>query len=141
MGVNTSQSFLPMPDIEAVCGKAVRNANTVLGKRVYSSKPATPVFPMARIIRAGGRPPVRQKLDMARIQVDVWAETKDQARDAADAARLAIFALEGTADVGNKAFVTAVEDELGGAFMPDADTTRDRYFFSLMVFAHYLGVT
>ncbi len=127
-----------MPDAELVIGAALQAAN-VCGGRVYSSVPAkNPTFPLAKVARLGGTPVERHRIDAARIQVDVWGENKAQARDQADAARLAIFELEGTTSMLGSAVVTGVDDEVGLTFLPDYDTNRDRYTFSVIVYLHHL---
>lgn len=127
----------PFPDIEAACISALVGAN-VAGGNVASRIPASGDYPCAVVRRLGGVPAVERRLDTARIQVDVWADDHDgaqaEARDIADAARLALHALEGE-DIAD-GFVTAVVDESGLMLLPDPDTGRDRYLFSVFVYAH-----
>jgi len=127
--------YSPFPDSEAVVATAMAAAN-VCGRRIHSSIPATPTVPYAIVRRLGGVPVERHRIDQARIQIDVYGNTKAEARDQADAARLAVHALEGTtSDVWNAA-ITAVDDEVGLTFLPDPDTNRDRYTFSVIVTLH-----
>lgn len=129
--------FTPFPDIEAVCSTALRDADVCDG-RVYSSVPSRPTYPLAVVERLGGTAPIRQRLDAARIQVSVWADSKSDARDAAELARQTLHAtMEGSAYLTLNAFVTGVEDETGLTWLPDPATSRDRYLFSVLVYAHH----
>lgn len=126
--------YLPFPDIEAVCGKALRAAGVCDG-RVYSSIPANPVYPLARVIRLGGLPVEKHRIDQPRIQVDVWGTNKSEARDAAEAARLTLHQLEGTTDSEFAAFISCVELDQGPTPFPDPDTGRDRYMLTVRITA------
>lgn len=131
--------FRELPDLEAVAATAIRNANiTNLAARVYSSIPAqNAVFPLATVQRISGTPAVREALDAANLQIDVWGGSKSQARDIAARARVVLLELEGTAvtDPVN-AYITAVEDALGLNWQPDPDTGRDRYLFGVLIYGH-----
>lgn len=126
------------PDIEAAIAAHLRTAAiTGLGERVYSELPATPVYPLATIARIGGIPAVRQRLDAPNIQIDVWADTKDQAFDLAAICRAEILALEGeTLILPSFVFVTGVDDALGMVWLPDDLTGRARYLFAMTIYAH-----
>jgi hypothetical protein len=129
-----SANFLPFPDAEAVVGAGIRAADTALAKRVYSTVPKKPTYPLARVQRIGGLPAVRRYMDAANVQVNVWAGTKSAARDAAEEARRAIMEMEGTTvHEGDDAFVAAVEDALGLTYTPDDETGKDGYTFAVRV--------
>lgn len=123
------------PDVEAMAARALREAG-VCGGRAYSSIPGNPTWPLAVVQRLGGVPPVPRRLDAARIQVDIYGNTKSEARAAADAARLALHRCEGTTFVSEMGYVTGVEDEMGMTFLPDPVTKRDRYTFAVIMYAH-----
>lgn len=125
------------PDIEAVVSGWLRDGNiSGIGTRWYSSIPGTPTYPLGRIQRVGGLPAVRQYLDAANIQVEVWGESKSEARDIAAAARVRLLRLTGQSVTDPViAFVSAVEDALGLSWRPDPETGKDRYLFSVIVFA------
>lgn len=129
--------FRVFPDIEAIVGKALRDANiSGIGTRWYSSVPNTPVYPIGVVQRLGGNPPVRPYLDAGVIQIEVWGTSKAEARDIAARARIAILELEGTAVMfPEAAFVTGVDDSRGLTWQPDELTGRDRYLFNMEVFA------
>jgi hypothetical protein len=130
-------SFRTFPDAEAVAGKGIRDASTTLESRVYSSVPKTlPAYPFAVVQRLGGVPAERHALDMAVIQVDVWGANKSQARTAAEEARRALHGLEGTSVSTPTAVVTAAEDATGLFWLPDPDTSRDRYTFSVNLYLY-----
>lgn len=131
-------AYTTMPDVEAICSARIRNENiTNIGSRVYSSIPKDPTYPLIVVQRLGGTPAIRQRLDAALIQIDVWGGTKSQAHDAAQAARVALLELEGT-NVTDPVtgYVTAVDDAGGLIWLPDPLTGRDRYLFTLTVYAH-----
>ncbi len=127
--------FNTFPDFEAIIAATLRAASiTDLGVRVYSSIPTNPTFPLVTVKRIGGSPRVRQYLDGANLQIDVWGGTKAQARDIAAACRTTIFLLEGT-QVSSpvSAWISGVDDSLGLTWLPDQETGRDRYLFSVLV--------
>lgn len=132
--------FETFPDAEAACGYAMRLAG-VASARVYSSVPHTPTYPLVTFSRVGGVPRERHRLDRARIQVTAWGNTKSEAFDVANAARIALHRMEGTTlSTGSgapvNAFVTGVEDDLGMFWSPDEETARDRYVFGVAVYLH-----
>jgi hypothetical protein len=137
--------LLVFPDLEAVASYTIRNASIPGLTGSYSSIPAkNPVFPLAVVKRVGGFPANRRRLDMARIQVDIWggapndgagAPTKSTIHDIAQLARVALMRMAGqhfTTPV--QAYVTDVRDSLGLAWAPDPVTNRDRYLFSVNVY-------
>jgi hypothetical protein len=134
--------FSALPDAEAVVGWWLRSKSVASG-RVYSSIPTTPTFPLIVVERVGGSPAVRERLDRARIQLSIWGNSKSEARDLADAARLALLDLEGQSVLISNgapvnAFVTAVEDDLSLFWSPDPVSDRDRYIFGVAIFDHVL---
>lgn len=123
-----------MPDIEAVAVQALIAENV----RAYSSVPKKPNWPIVTVQRTGGIPAVRQLLDAAVLDFNVWALNKADARDCADEVRQIIYGLEGTTNTEWECTITQVEDTLGLTFLPDQDTdgTRDRYVFALRLYAY-----
>lgn len=131
------------PNSEAFLAWAIRDAAIAgLDDRVYSSLPKRPTFPLAVVQRIGGVGPVRQRLDAPNIQVSTWAESQAAAHDLAAAARTAIHMTEGGTfgdnddDCPVSIVVTAVNDSLGLAFIPDPDTAKDRYIFGVTLICH-----
>lgn len=106
----------------------IANLYAHIGTRV----PPDPVLPVIRVLRVGGVPAVRQHLDVARLQVDVWADSKQAAHDLARLAQSAIHELPGTHTEG---VVTGVDD---GVFRwaPDDDTGWAGYSFDVLVYLH-----
>lgn len=127
---------LTFPDLEAVASGALRAANiTDIGNRWYSSVPADPVFPLGTIQRVGGIPAVREYMDAANIQIDVWGDTKAKARTIAAAARTVLINLTGTTVTSPvNAWISSVEDSLGLTWQPDPLTGRDRYLFGVTIY-------
>lgn len=139
--------FLELPDVEAAAGLILRDANVAEG-RVYSSIPTNPTYPLVTYQRTGGTPAEKHKLDRASIQVDAWARLpreapaggagKGEARDLAELARRVLHEAGalGTFVADFECQVTEVEDELGLRWLPDPTSKRDRYLFSVRIFAH-----
>lgn len=125
--------WLPFPDSEAMCARAMRDAGICSG-RVYSSIPKSPTFPLAIVKRLGGIPAVERALDSSRIQVDVFGNNKSEARRWCDLARIALHEMEGQLFLIDGGYVSGVEDELGMIFVPDPDTARDRYIIGVRVY-------
>lgn len=123
------------PDAEALASHAIRS--TVTGSRVYSSLPKNPTYPLVTVHRIGGVPAERHRLDAARIQVDVWGNSKSEAFDLAQQARVALHAMEATTYTTPVAgYVTGVADDLGLIWLPDPVTARDRYVFGVVIYLH-----
>ena len=132
--------FLTMPDLEAAVSVTIRDA----GFRAYSSIPTDPEWPIAVVQRVGGAPPVREYLDMARIQIDVWGGaraddtpvSKGEILDMIQDIRVALFEMEGERvtipDVGD-VFISGVDDSVGVTWLPD-ERGRDRYFVILNIY-------
>lgn len=128
--------ILQAPDMEAVCAVTLRTAAiSGLGTRVYSSIPRDPTYPLITVSRIGGLPSVREYLDAANIQIDVWGGTKSEAHDIAARARVVLLTLAGTSvTTPVAAWISAVEDSLGLSWQPDPLTGRDRYLFGVTVY-------
>lgn len=129
------------PDAEAFVAWAIRSASIAGLAGVHSSIPKEPTWPLAIVGRIGGLPVERHRIDGPSIQVDVWGGSKSEAHDIAQAARTAVHSLEGgtygvTDTCPISITVTSVEDSLGMAFLPDPDTSRDRYVFGLRLVTH-----
>lgn len=121
------------PDAEAVVRKWL--FDHLGGVGVYSSIPANPTYPLVTVARLGGVPAVRQYLDMARIDINVWGNNKSEAQDIAQECRALMMDLEGqTVTDPVDAFVSGVEDGVGITWLPDPSTNKDRYVLSLNVF-------
>lgn len=112
---------------------------TDLSARVYSSIPKKPTYPLLIVKRVGGTPVTRQRLDAADIQIDVYGNSKSEARLLAMQARQSLYEAEGTTitvSTGN-AWVSGVTDVMGLTWMPDsANVPLNRYVFSVRVFLH-----
>jgi hypothetical protein len=138
--------FALLPDLEAATSVALRAANIPGLQGVHSSIPAkNPAYPLLIIQRLGGTPAVREYLDRARIQIDVWGGARKEGErsipkstilDIAQLARVALLELEGQIvdPSGLRVFVSAVEDALGITWSPDPTSGRDRYVFSMWVY-------
>lgn len=126
-------AYSVMPDLEAVCGRVLREAG-IAGGRVYSSLPRSPSWPLLVVERLGGVPVEPRRLDAGRIQVSAWGTSKSDSFDAAELARRTLHETSGSTVQG--AFICGVLDELGLTWLPDPATARDRYLFTVVVYAH-----
>lgn len=131
-----SGGFLTGPDIESAVIAWLKDG-AIAGGRVYSKIPTDPAFPLVTVARIGGIPSVREHLDRANIQVDVWGGTKSEALDLAQQAREMLLEMEGQVSTdAAMIWISAVEDSLGLTYQPDEETGRERYLFAVNVHAH-----
>jgi hypothetical protein len=121
-------------DAERYVGEALRTAGTGAGTRVYSSIPKSPTWPLITLQRIGGLPVDKHRVDRASLQIAVWGNTKAEAHDIAQEARVAILRMEGTTP--NGAVIAGVTDTLGMTWQPDNVTERDRYIFGMTLTLH-----
>lgn len=122
-------------DAEAVAGVIIRAAGTT-ATGVYSSIPKNPSYPLVVVRRVGGLPVHRSRWDGAEIQLDVWAESKSDARTLADAARRALLDAEATTVTygSSSAWVSSVEDTLALTWLPDpGNSTKDHYVLGVRI--------
>lgn len=127
--------FNSFPNAEGLASSVLRAA---LDCGVYSSIPAkNPQYPLVTVKRIGGVPAVRERLDMANLQVDVWGNSKKDALDIAQQARVVLMGMAGqTYSTPLPGFISDVRDSLGLAWLPDQESGRDRYVFGVNVYAH-----
>lgn len=133
-------AYSRFPDIEAMVGRVLRDAN-VCGGRAYSSIPRDPTWPLVISQRLGGSPVDKYKLDSASLQIDVYGQNKAEARLEADKARVALHNAESDSFPVEGGLITSVEDSSGLTFLPDPVTNRDRYTFGVNVYALSLFTT
>lgn len=101
---------------------------------IYTEIPAGADPPIIRVLRVGGTPTVRQHLDGARLQIDVWcAEGEKQA--AHDLARLVQAAMHTMTGVHDEGVVTGVDDGVF-AWNPDDTTGWAGYSADYLVYLH-----
>lgn len=125
-----------LPDAELLTVTYLRqHAATValVGSRVYTEIPASPTWPLAKIVRIGGPPVARGTLDVATIQCEVYADTKAAARQAAATIQAAFADAAGFTDSG--AYIADTEPLSGLQWIPDPDLAdRPRYLFDTAVY-------
>lgn len=83
---------MTLVDVEALVSQYLRAQSEVtayVGQRVYTALPETKTFPLVRLTRIGGVPPMSRPLhmDTARLQIDVFGGSKATALDTIDAVR------------------------------------------------------
>jgi hypothetical protein len=107
----------------------------LIGARVYGfDLPANPTFPAVRVSRFGGTNVVNQRLDGARVQIEVLGGTDEQAWDATASVRAELWDMEGT--TGATGTVTGIEELSGPAWLPDPRTERARWTWDIRLYAH-----
>lgn len=69
--------------------RAQSEVNAYVGQRVYTALPKDKTFPLVRLTRIGGVPPMSRPLvvDRAHLQIDVFGGSKSTALDTVDAIR------------------------------------------------------
>lgn len=125
-------------DAEAIAIKHLRTDQTIAEARAFGTFPKDPVFPLLTLHRSGGVPVIDGAIDRAMVQVDAWAETKQEARYLASQAMASLSRLEGKqvsvlldGEIEVGGYVTSVEVVQGLLWLPDSDTNRPRYLFQV----------
>lgn len=124
------------PDAEAVVVEYLQMMVGEVNGRVSTKIDPEPIYPLVRLTRVGGTPPVPKRLDRAEIELSVWGNTDKEAWQVAAKALAAMIYMEGYTSVAHKAFVTGTEVGGGISWSPDLDTTKPRYTFSMSVYLH-----
>lgn len=128
-------TFTPFPDAEYL---AVSWLSTRLGGVKVSTDLRGWTSGQARVVitRTGGVPRLWLRTDYPRLDVDSYHANKAAAHDLAQKARAVLFDMPtGEFDA---AVVSAVEDDTGLAWIPDADTNAPRYVFGVRLVTHTL---
>lgn len=101
---------------------------------VYTEIPPDLTLPLVRVIRVGGAPVVPYHLDVARLQIDTYADRgeKQAAHDLARLVQAAMHTMPGAHDEG---VVTYVEDGVF-AWKPDEPTGWAGYTADYLVYLH-----
>lgn len=124
------------PELAITWLRTQADLTALVAQRISTRSGSSITYPYLTLQRIGGIPVVRQRLDVARIQVSAWAGDEDMASRVARTARAALHRMEGytTAD----AVCTAVEDDLGLAWQPDTSRTPPtaRWIFGVSLYLH-----
>ena len=137
--------FAVFPDAEYLAVRILKDDATGVFSpftpRIGTKLPADPdwVHGVVQVQRVGGVPTQRRWLDHPNIQVDVWAETKADAHDIAQRARVCLFRAEGKIiykDVTRLAVITGVDDALGMHWEFDPLSLKPRYTFAVYFTDH-----
>ena len=83
------------------------------------------------VTRIGGSPSLAQRIDNPRLDVDVYAASKEVAHDLAQLARARLHELPEGDHTALGAVVANVADDLGLQYTPDPDTGTPRYIFTV----------
>ncbi len=128
---------MTLPDAERLVAGYLRARPAVtalVGARVSTELPATPVFPAVTLTRVGGLPGVAGYLDRPRIELSCWAATKAAAHALARIVEDAMLAIVGAHAIGTVTGI--IEDGLGLQWNPDPDTDQPRYQFLVELYTH-----
>lgn len=123
--------LIVLPDAERIVHDwlaAYTEVAAIVGTRVVSELPASPTYPILRLFRLGGIPPIAYRLDEANIQLEAWADTKSAATNLARVARAALVDLR--SHVTAYGVVSDVRDTLGLQWLPDPVTNKPRVVWS-----------
>jgi hypothetical protein len=126
LGLLIEEVLLPAPELQAIVGANIGTRN-----------PEGAAYPILRVQRLGGRQAMRNPLwlDGARIQVDAWGTTDEEAHDLAATAEAVLFAALGHSSA--LGVITDVEELIGRRQIEDPGTnTHPRYVFELRVTVH-----
>lgn len=126
-----------LPDAESLVSAYLRTREEVTdlaAQRVFTILPTNKAFPLVRVVRVGGAPLFSRPLyiDVPRVQIDVWADTKKAAWQLAETCR-AVMALAHLAS-HEEGVVSNVA--LGGLlWQPDTDfkPAKPRYLFDAVL--------
>lgn len=83
-------SLVDVEQMVSVYLRAQSEVNAYVGQRVYTALPKDKTFPLVRLTRIGGVPPLSRPLhmDRAHLQIDVFGGSKATALDTMDAVRM-----------------------------------------------------
>jgi hypothetical protein len=121
-----------LPDAELLTVLWLQQTDELAYAGIFTAIPSNPTLPLIRVLRVGGTAVIRQHLDVARLQVDVWADTKQEAHDLARLAQAAIHTMGGVHDEG---VVTAIEDGVF-AWHPDEPNGWAGYTADYLIYLH-----
>jgi hypothetical protein len=128
-----------LPNVEALTVNyllAHPDVTPLVGARVVTVLPNSPVFPLVVLFRIGGVAPLRGVLDEASLQVEAWADRKAQAFTVANTVQSALWDMTGVFDEG---VVADVRSTLGMSYLPDpVMNEKPRYVFGVAVRARAL---
>ena len=126
-----------LPDAVKIVADEIRSAGIgLIGTRVYGFRlPASPTYPAVRVTRLGGATAAANWLDGARLQIDVFGGTEEQAWDATAAVRSELADLDGK-HIPGIATVTGIEELSGPGWLPDPTTQRARWTWDIRLFVH-----
>jgi len=128
-----------IPDVESAIVNFLLSKTSITD--IVGSSGVSTIFPKEvslprlRINLAGGIPIVKRWLYGPRINVEAWAETKEEAFDLMAEA---IYVLEHEL-VGaqiDEGVVTGCEQETGISWSPDQTSNYSRYFVGIVVYIH-----
>lgn len=126
-----------LPDAELAAVTYLRTVTAVtdqVSTRIYTELPANATYPLAVVKRLGGSPVAEGTLDPASIQTEVYADSKQAARDAAAAIQAAFQDARGWTGTGM--YVTTTAPQTGLLWLPDESfhPPQPRYVFDTTVY-------
>jgi hypothetical protein len=133
-------AFQPFPDAEYMCTYFLRNHVTFseMVNGSISTELLNPKnLPCVTLVRTGGIPVARMRVDEAQIQVSAWGKDKREAFLVASNARAALHDMQNF-QLEDEGVVTGVFDFTGPRWMPDDSHTPPipRYVFDLRIITH-----
>lgn len=115
--------------------KAVPELTALVAGRVSTALPATPVYPLVLLHRAGGTTRDQGVLDRALVQLEAWAAQGDHASAVAVMSTLRASLRIGRFPGSYAAGVAVGADEISGpTYLRDAATNAERFVWTVQVF-------
>lgn len=140
-------SVLQVPtDVEEVLIQGLlrpsADIQAVFDTRISAEVPPDPVYPLARVKRLGGALTTSRFLwlDRARVQIDVWGDTRKATWRAANLVRSVLIAGQCTtyAPLGR---IDSIDEIIGPFEGPDSDKRRRHYIAEYEVLVRPIEVT
>lgn len=126
----------PLPDVEALTIEfLLSELGELVGTNISSDLPAAHAMPYLQVQDIGGARKRRQWLASTRIQVDAWADSRDEASVLARTAEAALLETARNFQ-GANGTITDSEALISARRFPDPSTDRHRFEFEVRIDAH-----
>lgn len=127
-----------LPDAEKLVVDYLRNhsdVDTLVDGRVSTAQPSSPDYPLVIVGRLAGLAQERDWLDTPVLQIDVWADKREEAWQVMCVVRAAMTSSE-ISGVHTLGTVTGTEETAGPTWFPDPVTNRPRFTYDVQVYIH-----
>jgi hypothetical protein len=132
-------SFGSIPDIEQSVVRILSESSLVINiagvDAVSTELPPDANLPRVRITLSGGTPAVTGWLQAPRINIEAWADNKEEAFDLINACAVTLTSLQDGTQV-TEGVITSVRQETGLSWSPDPVTNKARYLLGFVIHIH-----